>query len=195
VTSDLHFGQAAMFETFTRPCPRCEGAAGTTCDLCNGCGAVPLRPFTSVEEMDETIVARWNEAVKPSHRVYLLGDVAWRRPSLRLLGRLNGHIKMAGGNHDHFRTRDYLAAGVEEVCGVLVFDNVLMTHVPVHPSSRARFALNVHGHTHGSVVTTENVTGDEVPDPWYVNVCVEQTDYRPVRWEEILRLKEARCGA
>jgi calcineurin-like phosphoesterase family protein len=96
---------------------------------------VPLRPFTSVEEMDETIVARWNEAVKPSHRVYLLGDVAWRRPSLRLLGRLNGHIKMAGGNHDHFRTRDYLAAGVEEVCGVLVFDNVLMTHVPVHPST------------------------------------------------------------
>jgi len=34
------------------------------------------RPFASMEEMDEVLVQRWNERVRPGDRVYHLGDFA-----------------------------------------------------------------------------------------------------------------------
>ena len=45
----------------------------------------PLRPFSHADEMDEFMVKAWNERVKPSDKVYHLGDVAIRRKSLEIL--------------------------------------------------------------------------------------------------------------
>ena len=33
------------------------------------------RPFSSVEEMDELLIRRWNETVSDEDTVYLLGDL------------------------------------------------------------------------------------------------------------------------
>ena len=41
-----------------------------------------------------------------------------------------------------------------------------------------RTMLNVHGHIHNNVW--------EAPDPRQINVCVELTDYAPVRLVELL---------
>ena len=133
------------------------------------------RPFTNAAEMDEALVSRWNERVKPSDHVYHLGDVSMRRESLKQIGpRLNGHKRLLRGNHDIHKTADYLAAGFKEIMGVRVFDGLLLSHFPVHPSSLDRFVGNVHGHIH------------ERPNigPQYLNISVERTNYAPITLEE-----------
>ena len=138
------------------------------------------RPFTSVEEMDEIMIQRWNEVVRPSDHVYHLGDVAMKGPGLAFMKRLLGKKRLVRGNHDIFKTRQYLAAGFEEIHGVRVLDKMIMTHIPIHPESLGRFLGNVHGHTH------QHVYGKG-----YLNVSVEQIDYRPISLEEARKRLEA----
>lgn len=76
-TADQHFGHAKI------------------CELTG-------RPFTSVEEMNEVMIDKWNAVVKPGDTVWHLGDVAMGpiAQSLSLIGRLNGRKYLVPGNHD-----------------------------------------------------------------------------------------------
>jgi len=63
------------------------------------------RPFVSSEEMDERMVANWNNLVKPSDEVYHLGDFACgpKATDDRVRGifnSLNGKKFLIEGNHD-----------------------------------------------------------------------------------------------
>ena len=49
-----------------------------------------LRPWDSVEEMDEALVKNWNSVVGDKDRVYLLGDVVINRKALPIISRLKG---------------------------------------------------------------------------------------------------------
>ena len=61
-----------------------------TCTVFKRMDGSPLRPFSSAEEMDEEMVKRWNDRVRPKDKVYHLGDVVISRKSLQILSRLNG---------------------------------------------------------------------------------------------------------
>ena len=68
-------------------------------------GALGLfrRPFASVAEMNEAVIARWNEAIRAGDEVWHLGDFAVRRSAAEVaenLGRLNGKIHLIIGNND-----------------------------------------------------------------------------------------------
>lgn len=68
-------------------------------------GALGLfhRPFASVAEMNEVMIARWNEMVGADDEVWHLGDFAVRRSAAEvaeILGRLNGKIHLIIGNND-----------------------------------------------------------------------------------------------
>jgi calcineurin-like phosphoesterase family protein len=68
----------------------CQIKTGTwfTADLHLGNPSVGLnRPFRTVEQMNETIIARWNERVAPDDTVWLLGSVGDLSPLPRLNGR------------------------------------------------------------------------------------------------------------
>lgn len=150
------------------------------------------RPFLGVTEMDETLITRWNQVVKPSDHVYHLGDVAMVRPKRirHILERLQGHKRLVRGNHDVYRTAEYWEF-FEEIHGVRVMDNLLFTHIPVHPASLGRFRANVHGHIHnnqgGSFLPVRRVDHVTQTVRWcpYVNVSVEVTDYRPLSFDEV----------
>jgi calcineurin-like phosphoesterase family protein len=59
------------------------------------------RPFSSVEEMNEAMVARWNEVVRPEDTVYHLGDFSMAaRPVEVFSPRLMGKKHLIPGNHD-----------------------------------------------------------------------------------------------
>ena len=60
------------------------------------------RPFESVEEMNETIIANWNSVVGKEDIVYHLGDFFMGKLDEiePILERLNGHIILIRGNHD-----------------------------------------------------------------------------------------------
>lgn len=67
------------------------------------------RPFASVEEMDETMIVRWNERVrKKKDEVVILGDLCLGKGEQvnELLHKLNGKKYLVTGNHDRLFLRD-----------------------------------------------------------------------------------------
>lgn len=60
------------------------------------------RPFTTIEEHDETLVERHNALVAPDDEVWVLGDVAMGNiaESLARCARMNGRKVLVCGNHD-----------------------------------------------------------------------------------------------
>ncbi len=177
-TSDTHFSHQNMVEKFKLP----DGS--------------PARAFASVEEMDETMIERWNEVVKPHHHIYHLGDVTMHRQvgqiRYHILNRLQGHKRLLLGNHDADKVQNYLE-WFEKIYASRVIDRILFTHIPVHPESLGSFKANVHGHLHHRCLTPVTVTdhkghGDKERQVPYINVCVEKTAYRPISLEEIQTL-------
>jgi calcineurin-like phosphoesterase family protein len=179
VISDTHFGHTNSWEKFKLP---------------NG---DPLRPFTSTEEMDETMVERWNAVVRPQDTVYHLGDVVINKKSLHHVKRLNGKKRLVRGNHDIFKDDDYREVGFESLYGVRVFvDKFILSHIPLHPESvTERFRVNVHGHLHAGEVKMPWGVNADSPDPRYLCVSVENTDYRPLSFDEVEARIKARWEA
>ena len=147
----------------------------------------PTRTFSSVEEMNETMIERWNEVVKDGDTVYHLGDVLFGNDKESWLNknmpRLRGKKRLIFGNHDdpkHFVGKGHFSKTM--LWRMFPEFNILLTHVPVHPSTlgEGRFGdkpmINVHGHIHQN----------ESPKGPYKCVCVEQTDYRPVAIEDLV---------
>lgn len=158
--SDHHFGHEKCCTTFLRD------------------DGTPLRPFSGAEEMNEALITRHNEVVKPQDKVYFLGDVAITQKNLPLVGQMQGSKRLIRGNHDIFPTKKYQEF-FKEIYGVRVlteFGGIVLTHVPIHSSQLRRFKVNVHGHLHDKVLD----------EPGYINVSVEQIDYRPIHIDEIL---------
>lgn len=183
LVSDTHFGHEKTCTVFKRE----DGS--------------PLRPFSSAEEMDEFMVKAWNERVKPNDKVYHLGDVVINRKFLSVLSRLNGDKVLIRGNHDIFKLEDYTQY-FRDVRGYHVMNGLILSHVPVHHDSLARFGANIHGHLHANRVmkacgidakTGDILYGNEI-DPRYHCVCVEHTDFAPILFEDVLKRIQAEGG-
>ena len=152
----------------------------------------PLRPFTSTEEMNETMIERHNAKVKQQDTVYFLGDVVINKKYLELVKRMNGRKILIRGNHDIFKDEDYREVGFEQLHGVRVFvDKFILSHIPLHPDCVSeRFRVNVHGHLHANQVKLSAIDMDtnatkQYIDPRYLCVCVEQTDFTPLHFDEV----------
>lgn len=147
-----------------------------------------LRSFSCVEEMDEHMVAQHNKVVSPRDKTYMLGDIAFTKKSLALLARMNGEKVLIKGNHDKLKLQDYVPY-FKDIRGSHQFDGIVMTHIPVHPASLARWPTNVHGHLHSNKVMLPIGgfgTIPAKPDPRYYCVCMEQLDdYTPVSLEQL----------
>ena len=153
-----------------------------------------MRPFDSIEELDELMIQNWNEMVKPGDKIYHLGDVFYRhsKPD-ELAKRLNGDKVLILGNHDRREARWYLKY-FRDVRGTNHIDgNYLLSHFPVHSDSKGRFVRNLHGHIHAQtvmkshpIVTLEGYPDiEKEPDLWYRNCCVEVNNWAPIPFEVI----------
>ena len=174
VISDHHLGHENSWKKFTV-------AAGS-----------PLRPFTSTDEMNEAMIERHNAVVRPQDSVYFLGDVVINKRYLELVKRMNGKKRLIRGNHDIFKDNDYRDVGFEQIHGVRVFvDKFIFSHIPLHPDCvTGRFRVNVHGHLHAnqvklSAIDMDTNTTKQYIDPRYLCVCVEQTDFTPLHFDEV----------
>jgi calcineurin-like phosphoesterase family protein len=170
ITSDSHFGHIGVTKFLK--------ADGTK-----------LRPWDSVEEMDEALVSNWNSVVGPKDKVYHLGDVVINRKALKTLARLNGDKVLIKGNHDLFRLEEYTPY-FRDIRSFGALDGFALTHVPIHPDSLGRWNGNWHGHLHSEVVMTSYdgpdsyYWGTEDVDKRYMCMCVEQTNFTPISLED-----------
>lgn len=147
-----------------------------------------IRPWAScADEADEMMIDAWNSVVNPKDIVYHLGDVAISRRGLKLLSRLNGRLRLAGGNHDIFKLKDYLPY-FEDIKGSYKVGKLILQHYPIHPESIPHWCLaNVHGHIHQNTIMRQNTDGDLVPDTRYFNLCIEAVGLAPLSIDEIER--------
>lgn len=153
-------------------------------------GVTKLRPWDTPEQMDEDMIEKWNAVVKPGDKVYHLGDVVMQKKHLDIMRKLNGRKVLIRGNHDIYEMKDY-AKYFKDIRAYHVVDGLIFSHIPLHPESLGRFGCNVHGHTHANrVMLDENTI-----DPRYFCVCVEQTDYTPIAYEEVKTRILAQGGA
>ena len=74
------------------------------------------RPFSSVKEMDETIIANWNKTVGPNDTVFCLGDFCFgTKDNIPYYARqLNGRKILIKGNHDRTKSL-YIEAGFQYI--------------------------------------------------------------------------------
>ena len=173
LVSDTHFGHAGV------------------CRFMRNDGVTKLRPWDNPEDMDEAMVKAWNETVRPNDKVYHLGDVVINRKAMSIMSRLNGDKVLIRGNHDIFRDDEYRLY-FRELRAYHVMNGMILSHIPIHEESLVRFGVNIHGHTHANRVMFRKRWGnsghyDEVIDPRYHCVCVEQTDFRPILFEDVMK--------
>ena len=114
------------------------------------------RPFLSVEQMNETLVKNWNEAVDPGDIVYVLGDMFWCKASeaLPVLKSLNGQKFLVKGNHDRCNDGKFLKEFVKVNEYMEVEDNgnkIVLCHYPI-PCFKNHFYgwFHLYGHVHTS---------------------------------------------
>jgi calcineurin-like phosphoesterase family protein len=175
LVSDTHFGHAGV------------------CRFTEADGVTKIRPWDNPEDMDEAMVKMWNETVKPTDKVYHLGDVVINRKALKIMNRLNGDKVLIKGNHDIFRPEDY-APHFRDVRAYHVMNGMILSHIPLHPEALYRFGTNIHGHTHTNNVMMTDQYGVTKKDPRYHCVCVEQTDFRPILFEDVIKRIQSEGG-
>ena len=182
--SDTHFGHAGVCR-FTHPDDP----------------EVKLRPWDNADEMDEEMIRRWNDRVRPTDKVYHLGDVVINRKALKTLHRLNGDKVLIRGNHDIFPDVEYREY-FRELRAYHVINGMILSHIPVHEASIGRFGVNIHGHLHASRVKqargvdakTGTILYGTETDVRYHCVCVEQTDFAPILLEDVYKRITAEGG-
>ena len=136
------------------------------------------RPFKNVKEMNDAIIQRHNERVKPEDTVFFLGDFIFKGGkdmSVEFEKKLNGKFIFIKGNHDNSNslktviTKMYLYYGSKDVC---------MTHRP-EQSDPAVF-LNLCGHVHERYKVRRLNENSLI-----VNVSVDVWDFYPVAFNQI----------
>lgn len=161
-----------------------------------------VRPWDDVAKMDEDMVRMYNETVGVRDKVYWLGDCVINKKFLPTLGLLNGDKILIKGNHDIFKISEYLKY-FRDIRSYHVLNGMIMSHIPVHTDSIARFGTNIHGHLHGNQVMMDKVEKrffglfkktTQVPDPRYFCACVEHTGFKPISLDDVMKRIKERGG-
>lgn len=142
------------------------------------------RPANSVEEMNELLIQKWNEKVKPKDEIYHLGDFFFCG-SIKagdILKRLNGRKHWIKGNHDapketirhYFESiHNYRLIRVpisyldEEEQEKTHVQPIVLFHFPILSwDGMAHGSWHLHGHCHGSLPDNGSLRLDVGVDCW-----------------------------
>ena len=152
------------------------------------------RPFSNSDEMNEVMIERWNERIKPGDLVYHLGDLVFGRLTdedkvKKLLRRLNGQKQLIYGNHDGDLTKRVLR-DLNDWSWQGYYKRVKVNKQAIclfHYSMRVwdgshRGVWSLYGHSHGELPTDKNAKS--------FDIGVDCHDFYPVPFEGILGMME-----
>lgn len=159
------------------------------------------RPFSSLEEMEKTIINNWNRKVKKDDIVYVLGDIVkdGDYDALQIFKKLNGHKHLIVGNHDGlildeavklkiFESIKYIDLIIDKDRKVCICHYPLMDWIEFN-----RNGVLVYGHIHNK--TPENSYAYKLMKDYYkklpaYNCGVDVIDFEPKTLDELIVLKE-----
>ena len=139
------------------------------------------RPFSSVEEMNNTMVNNWNNAIKKDDVVFFLGDMAFGRGSRKAdywINKLNGNIIFIRGNHDSAKDIKYFDNITLNLKGL----KLLLVHNPASiPNDWTGWCMHGHVHDKSPLIDRKNKR---------INVSVEALNYKPLSLRILLELMQ-----
>lgn len=138
---------------------------------------------TSTEDNTQILLDNTLECVRKRDTLWLLGDMCFTEDDVEVFRVLSKHVEnlhLVLGNHDtdtaerRRALRTMLDEGIyTSVHSLVNYNGFWLSHAPLHDLElRGR---NIHGHNHNVII----------PDDRYVNVCVDVTDMKPVKFQEI----------
>ena len=144
------------------------------------------RPFTSVEEMDNTIIDNINHVVKPKDALWVLGDF-----SLRSFSHVQAYrdrikcstVHLVRGNHDGLTVTQYktLFTSVSELKEIKVEQQrITLCHYAMRRWNKSHLgSWHLYGHSHGCLNGNGTLSFD---------VGVDARCYSPLSFEEVAHL-------
>jgi calcineurin-like phosphoesterase family protein len=167
-TSDHHFGHTNILK------------------FCN-------RPFESIEEMNETLIHKWNEKISPDDEVYYLGDFAMTKDNAlvaSILDRLHGTKYLIVGNHEgaalNHRKRfkwikDYHELKVQDADAQNGVQTIILFHYALrewHGDFRGTWHL--YGHSHGTL--------PDIEEQLAFDIGVDCHHFYPLSYQEVKQI-------
>ena len=145
------------------------------------------RPFSTVEEMNETMIENWNKVVRDEDEVFCLGDFALcgKDKIIEIGHQLRGRKRLIEGNHDGASLQTYYDAGFEMVSKypIILNEFFILSHIPQNIQKDGVYA-NIFGHIH------INPEFKDVSSSSFC-ACVERINYTPIEFDEIVELMRA----
>jgi len=149
------------------------------------------RPFTSVEEMDRTLIEYWNMRVREDDHVYVVGDFSYKSAYAPeyYLSKLNGHKHLIVGNHDGVimkspKAQEYF----ESIAKILRINDegrgVVLCHFPIADwEARHHGSMHVYGHIHGNDIACMKFLLSR-GEAYNAAACIN--NYMPCKLDEII---------
>ena len=147
------------------------------------------RPFKNIEEMNESIIDRHNEVVKPGDTVVNAGDFCWFKryyaqnsndDAISYINRLNGQQIFLKGDHDKWMSapfRDIWSKRIGE-------DFIVVCHYAMHTWARSHYnSWHLYAHSHKEL----DLPGKRI------NISVDSTDFYPLSFEQIKEIMSKRA--
>ena len=150
------------------------------------------RPFSDVDEMNETLIDNWNGVVRARDTVYHLGDFAWTSASFQYaIDRLRGKIRLILGNHD-FRGKRLLNQfdSVDQIKTIRhQRHKFILSHCPLIDIASSSLTL-LHGHVHN--LSPDRIAKIKALDynkqGVWINVGCMLHNYTPINMDTILTM-------
>ena len=150
------------------------------------------RPFDDVENMNQTLMDRWNAKVTENDDVWILGDFAYRsdKDSSYFLKRLKGRKHLIIGNHDQATLKSDSAPKYFESIEHLQFlkdgeYDVILCHYPLAEWNAKHWgAYHIYGHIHNN---RDEVYEYMKTQEHALNAGCMINNYEPVTIEELIQ--------
>lgn len=158
---------------------------GSCISFCN-------RPFSSVEEMDEELLSRWNRKVTNNDTVFVLGDLIYKsdKPPEYYLEKLKGKKILIKGNHDGTWLKKIdVNKYFDSVYDYLEISDegrwVVLFHYPLLEwNAKFRGSYHLHGHTHNNIESEALRYSNE--EPRMYNVSCDAINFEPKTLDELI---------
>ena len=148
------------------------------------------RPFSSVVEMNEAIIAAWNERVTGNDTVFILGDLFFRCPDPEaILKQLKGKKRLIIGNHDaswmnKVDLKRYFI-GVDHYLEISDGERgITLMHYPLLTWKHKLRTYMIHGHIHDTSTDYFPLIANR---DRILNAGVDINGFRPVTFDELIR--------
>lgn len=149
------------------------------------------RPYFSTEEMDSDIMRKWNQRVKDSDTICILGDFAFNDVSAQIVEKLHGKKMLLFGNHDEVlsietlhkfdfvKTIDTIEDSGRSVC---------LCHYPLLSYNRSVYGgYHVFGHIHNNTNDKAYYLQAQLPNSF--NCGADVIGFTPRTLDELIALK------